>query len=280
MKETFYFSHDYEPTSDLKIGAMLTEYGAVGYGLFWRLVEILHSEQSHKIPHKKYVFLTLAKQMLTDVEQIKAFVKSCIEVYELFESDGEYFWSNRVLRNIEKRNEIKEKRANAGKASAEKRKEAKEATLQVTDVQQNSTSVEHNLTHDEQISTQSNKGKESKGKERKIKKNKEKDIKDIESLHFQYDPFLEKWGKWIEKRKEKKWSVKFDYLQGMAKKLDEFEVEFAMILLETATLNEYQGVVFDTTPAKYEQFLKSKSQNNGKPSKTYDPNDPFAIFKR
>jgi hypothetical protein len=37
-----------------------------------------------------------------------------INVCELFESDGEYFWSNRVNENFVRRAEISEKRALAG----------------------------------------------------------------------------------------------------------------------------------------------------------------------
>ena len=34
MKKTFYFSHDFEPTSDPKIQALISEYGGLGYGSF------------------------------------------------------------------------------------------------------------------------------------------------------------------------------------------------------------------------------------------------------
>jgi len=56
MKESYYFSHDYEPTSDPKIAALLGEFGAVGYGIFWRIVEMLHSSKDHQIPKKKYIY--------------------------------------------------------------------------------------------------------------------------------------------------------------------------------------------------------------------------------
>ena len=169
MKEAYYFSHDYDPTSDLKIGALLSDYGATGYGLFWRLVEILHSEVNHKIPHKKYVYISLSKQMGCDVDFIEKFVNSCINTYELFNTDGEYFWSNRVLLNIDKRNSIKEKRKFAGKKSAEIKKQA------TTNAEQTATSVEHMLTHVEQTETsvEQNSTKERKGKESKRKEKKE-----------------------------------------------------------------------------------------------------------
>jgi len=38
MKKTFYFSHDFEPTSDPKIQALISEYGGLGYGIWWRII--------------------------------------------------------------------------------------------------------------------------------------------------------------------------------------------------------------------------------------------------
>lgn len=163
MKDAYYFSHDYNPTSDPKIQALIGEYGAVGYGIFWRIVEMLHEDELHKLPCKQYIYLALAKQLLTSVEQVSSIVDYCINVCELFQSDNTFFWSERVIRNISKRTEISNKRSKAGKISAESRK--------------NTTSVEHVSTGVEQNSTNGNKGKESKGKENKG--NKIKDNKDI-----------------------------------------------------------------------------------------------------
>ena len=160
MKDTYYFSHDYNPTSDPKIQALIGEHGAVGYGLYWRIVEMLHEEETHKLPCKKYIYLALAKQMSTSVEQVEIIVKCCIELCELFVSDNELFWSERVLRNIGKRTEISNKRSEAGKKSAELRKIS-------TNVEQVSTSVQQNPT------------KERKVKENKVNENKEnKEIKE------------------------------------------------------------------------------------------------------
>ena len=102
MKDTYYFSHDYNPTSDPKIQALIGEYGAVGYGIFWRIVEMLHEDELHKLQCKKYIYLALAKQMLTSVEQVESIIKNCIDTYELFKSDNDFFWSERVMRNINK----------------------------------------------------------------------------------------------------------------------------------------------------------------------------------
>jgi len=117
-KEAYYFSHDYDPTGDPKIQALLAEYGGLGYGVFWRITEMLHSDEKHKLPLKQYIFIAIAKQMLTSAEQIEAIIKYCIMVCELFVSDGVYFYSNRVNSNFEKRTELSEKRSLAGKAGA------------------------------------------------------------------------------------------------------------------------------------------------------------------
>lgn len=114
----FWFPHDYEPTSDFKMQALIGEYGAVGYGIFWRITEMLHSEQEHRLPLKPYLFLAIAKQMLQGAEVVERVIRFSIETCELFESDGVYFWSLRVNRNIEDRAIISQKRSISGKKGA------------------------------------------------------------------------------------------------------------------------------------------------------------------
>ena len=149
MKDTYYFSHDYEPTSDPKIVALLNDHGWAGYGLFWRIIEMLHSEQTHKLPKKKFIFIALSNSS-TPVEQVSTFVEQCLTDYELFSTDGEHFWSERVLRNINKRNINIKNKSKAGKASAKSRV-----------LNNSSTPVEQNPTKER-------KGKERKGNKRII----------------------------------------------------------------------------------------------------------------
>ena len=153
-KETFYFSHDYNARNDIKIQALLVEHGAAGYGVYWIIVETLHEESGKKLKLNNLTYVAIARQASTSVEQVKAIVECCLE-YELLTEDDGRFYSERVLNNIGKRIEISEKRAKAGRISAEKRKKA-------TLVEKNSTSVEES-------STKSNKGKERKEKESKVK---------------------------------------------------------------------------------------------------------------
>jgi hypothetical protein len=125
MKETPYFSHDYNPSNDPKMSALISEYGAVGYGIFWCIIEMMHQEDTHKLPLKQYIYIAITKQMQAsakqnqvDAEQVESIIKHCILVCELFVSEGDLFYSNRVMRNFDKRAEISEKRSFAGKQGA------------------------------------------------------------------------------------------------------------------------------------------------------------------
>lgn len=161
-KETFYFPHDFEPMSDPKMQALVGEHGADGYAIFWRVVEMLHSDDDHRLECKLYVYAGIAQQFKLDIETVRIVLNYAITVCELFTSDGQTFWSERVFRNFEKREEIKEKKSRAGKASAEARKKAAEQAQIETPVEQNPTPVEQCL-------TEPNKGKEIKEKEIKVK---------------------------------------------------------------------------------------------------------------
>lgn len=152
MKKTYYFQHDFEAISDPKIQFILAKFGGIGYGLWWRIVEMLHQEDENKLQHKEYLYFALANQLKCEESLVKSFIQSCIEEAELLDSDGEYFWSERVLKNVGKMQELKEKRSSAGKKSAEKR----------TENQQVATSVEQVLTSVEQNPTKENKRKENK----------------------------------------------------------------------------------------------------------------------
>ena len=185
MKDTYYFSHDYNPTSDPKIQALIGEYGAVGYGIFWRIVEMLHEDELHKLQCKKYIYLALAKQMLTSVEQVESIIKNCIDTYELFKTDGDFFWSERVMRNINKRTELSNKRSKAGKMSAEMRKNS-------TSVEQVSTSVQQNPTKERKV-------KENKVNEIKEKKEiKEEDINIVSSETKIKNEAFERFNNWLD----------------------------------------------------------------------------------
>jgi hypothetical protein len=148
MKKTYYFQHDFEAISDPKIQYILAKFGGIGYGLWWRIVEMLHQEEENKLHHKEYLYFAIAYQLKCEQDLVKSFIQSCIEDVDLLGSDGECFWSERVLKNVGKMQELKQKRSEAGKLSAEKRAENQEV---LTSVEQNPTSVEQNPTKENKI---------------------------------------------------------------------------------------------------------------------------------
>ena len=247
MKE--YFSHDYNASLDPKIIALIGDYGAVGYGIYWRVVEMLHSENEHKLPLKEYIYRALAKQMVTSVEQISTIINDCINVYELFIKDNDFFYCQRVLDNIEVRTKISESRSKAGKISAERRKNA-------TNVEQSLTSVQQNLTSVQQNSTKFNKEKEIKEKEIKENNNKEEikkeEIKKEEKKKFSFDfsnfdeNFIEHVNSWLEYKKERKEPYKSQKgLNAFYNKLLDYsknDPDTAKKIIEQSMANNWAGI--------------------------------------
>ena len=241
-----YFSHDYNATLDPKIIALLGDYGAVGYGIYWRIVEMLHAEESHTLPLKDYIYKALAQQMVTSVEQISTIINDCIDVYELFIKDDDFFYCQRVFDNIQKMEEIKEKRSKAGKISAERRKNATNVEQSSTYVQQNPTCVQQNL-------TQSNKIKENKIKENKIKENNNKEeINKEEKKKFSFDfsnfdeNFIAHVNSWLEYKKERKEPYKSQKgLNAFYNKLIDYsknDPDTAKKIIEQSMANNWAGI--------------------------------------
>tara|TARA_B110000908_G_C10237223_1_gene444043 strand:+ start:165 stop:881 length:717 start_codon:yes stop_codon:yes gene_type:complete len=117
-KETYYFSHDYSCINDPKIQALVGKYGATGYGIFWRLVEMLHEDPEHKIYLKPYIYEAICSLFKEDVKIVKAVIDYSVNICELFQKEDDYIFSQRVLDNLAKRDKIKEARSKAGKKSA------------------------------------------------------------------------------------------------------------------------------------------------------------------
>jgi len=121
---TFYFPHDFDAAADPKMQTLLSKHGANGYGVFWRIVELLHAEPTHKIPLKEYIFISLSNQLLIANKQIIEIIQYAISPAELLQSDGTYIWSNRVESNIQLRQDISIKRAISGSLGGKTRANA------------------------------------------------------------------------------------------------------------------------------------------------------------
>lgn len=117
-KDVVYFSHDSNARHDPKITAMRGVYGSEGYGWFWMLIEMMREADGYKLDMKsKYAFNAYAMQLQCECNAIASFVHDCIHEFYLFSSDGEYFWSESLLRRME----IKEEKSKKARESANAR---------------------------------------------------------------------------------------------------------------------------------------------------------------
>lgn len=114
MKE--YFSHDYNARNDPKLQEVLCEHGVAGLGVFWAIIESLY-EQGGELP------LTVCKSIAFALHTESNIVESVVHDFNLFQNDGEKFWSNSVNARLNKRNDITEKRKQAALSSWLSRRE-------------------------------------------------------------------------------------------------------------------------------------------------------------
>jgi len=103
MKDSYYFSHDYNARNDPKLQELLMELGMEGVGIFWCLVEMMY-EEGGKLRLDKCDSYAFA--LRTDTNVLRKIINVC------FESNETHFWSVSVADRLKKRAE-KSKKARA-----------------------------------------------------------------------------------------------------------------------------------------------------------------------
>lgn len=93
-KEAYYFSHDSNAQDDPKCMVLIDQMGMEGYGIFWALVERLRNEKDYKLP--LCVCNAFAKRWGTSREKVETVIKN----YGLFFVDEDFFYSKRLLDNM------------------------------------------------------------------------------------------------------------------------------------------------------------------------------------
>jgi len=123
MKDAYYFPHDANARHDLKMLALKSVYGIEGYGRYWILVEMMREHADYRIEmnNTKYAYAMIAEELKCTEEETKKFIKDCIEEFHLFETDGQYLWSQSLNKRMEKLEEKRIKLSEAGKRGADKR---------------------------------------------------------------------------------------------------------------------------------------------------------------
>lgn len=102
MKETFYFSHDYNARSDIKIKRLIQNHGMAGYGIYWSLIEDLYQNNNE---------LELDYELISyDLRVDINLCKSVIDDFNLFIKNENKFGSKSVENRLKER-DIRSKKA-------------------------------------------------------------------------------------------------------------------------------------------------------------------------
>lgn len=114
VKDAFYFPHDMNAQNDPKCVALIEDFGATGYGVYWVLIEMLHQEggRLEKVPR---LFKGMARRLQVAEELILKQIQAMLVDYKLIQEDKTHIWSERVLRNVEDRKQKRDVKVEAGR---------------------------------------------------------------------------------------------------------------------------------------------------------------------
>lgn len=114
-KDAYYFSHDSNARHDPKIVKLLSKY-PIGYQWYFMIIEILREQKDYEYPLDEFTNNALAYELHTDCNTIESFLNDCISTFQLFDTNGNYFWSNSLLERMKYLDLKKDKlRANINK---------------------------------------------------------------------------------------------------------------------------------------------------------------------
>lgn len=116
-KDTFYFSHDYNTRTDIKIKKLIQKHGYKGYGIFWAIVEDLYNN-ANALPADY-------ESIAYDLREDQEIVKSIIIDFDLFFIENNVISSESVERRLILRDAKTDKARAAALARWEKEREKK-----------------------------------------------------------------------------------------------------------------------------------------------------------
>lgn len=161
MANKEYFSHDYYARKDPKCCALIKEFGAAGYGVYWSLIEIMY-EQGGKIEKFPALYSGLAFEFGMDEEVLTKQIEAMVHRFCLIREDENFIWSDSIFDRLQIREEKRLKKSEAGREGGIKSGESRR--LRVT--------IEANRSNGSMLTKQNepNEAKERKVKEKKVSK--------------------------------------------------------------------------------------------------------------
>jgi hypothetical protein len=112
VKDAYWFRHDSNATTDPKMMTLLRAHGWAGYGMFWRVVELMRDTEGYKLERSRIQDAAYAMR----ADELPQVVETCCSI-GLFVCDETHIWSARLCRDMEGRDAQRE----AGRAATQKR---------------------------------------------------------------------------------------------------------------------------------------------------------------
>jgi hypothetical protein len=119
-----YFNHFYGLRNQTEVLEIRAEFGVEGYGLYLMLLETI--AESETISINKNLIKGLSLNLNCDLERLKNLINFCVKL-NLFYLENDFIFSNHLKEHLEKRAEIKEKRAVAGAKGGKSKAKSKQS---------------------------------------------------------------------------------------------------------------------------------------------------------
>lgn len=108
-KDAYYFSHDANARNDIKILKVRRSLGLEGYAIYFCIIEMLRDQTDYKLP------LDALQDIAFDLQTSEEKIKTIVHSFNLFQIEGNHFFSARLMKSMESYNELKAKLSEAGR---------------------------------------------------------------------------------------------------------------------------------------------------------------------
>ena len=117
-----FFKHQVNALDDEKLFKLFRKEGMAGYGVWWRLLEMLGGVKEHRL-QRDYEDIAF-KMYHPDLAEL---IKRVVEDYGLFKTNKDYFWNSSFMAQMEDLNARYQKRAAAGSKGGKRKAELKQS---------------------------------------------------------------------------------------------------------------------------------------------------------
>lgn len=117
-----FFKHQVNALDDEKLFKLFRKEGMAGYGVWWRLLEMLGGVKEHRL-QRDYEDIAF-KMYHSDLAEL---IKRVVEDYGLFKTNKDYFWNSSFTAQMEDLNARYQKRAAAGSKGGKRKAELKQS---------------------------------------------------------------------------------------------------------------------------------------------------------